>query len=282
MSNWKYHRFSAGNVMLALNLPKAVPDGFGTVPRAVAMYRALQATGTFESLKVISHRDVVGEDGEVTRIQSERDIGAPSGPLHEPQAWRGTFTVGGHDFKVQSVFGYPKMGGRAFLGLSCKMLSGTHDTDAFEAFIDEVNAMEISLEEETPPEPNLVFVSGEMGGGRFGYSSIAREDFGIMTAGSLEGSQGGVHALFEDTPGDGSRALWLITDPYINVTSVSVGSDTDFVSRVLDDSTQFVYKVEPGEVQWPSRTDREAGIKVRITLEDGRILHPDGGWRAEA
>ena len=279
---WAYHKFSNDVWMFGLKLNNPVAS-FGAVPIAVAMQRELAAVNTSQSVKVVSYQEVTDEDGKVTKARSERDIGAPSGPMHEPSAWRGVFDVEGNRFKIPSVFGYPKLGNGAFLGLSCNSETGTHSETVMRGLIERVNTAQIvdEIVEPPPPAPNLVFVSEDVGGGRFGFSLITHEGFGIeRAAGSLEGAElGGICAMYEERPGDGTRDLWLITNPYVNVGAVSIEDDTDWVRRVATNADYWVYHVGAGEVQWPNREAREAGVKVRIEYEDGRILHADGGWR---
>ena len=113
-----------------------------------------------------------------------------------------------------------------------------------------------------------LFVSGELGDGRFGYAASPR--YTGTTGGALEGAPGnGVLALFEDSPGDGSGYLWLITRPDVTFSTVTINGFRISLD-LLDAGEQNLYRGNKGAVPWPDRISRAAGITVRLAERNER------------
>ena len=130
-------------------------------------------------------------------------------------------------------------------------------------------APNVHVEPETQVGSNnsYLFKSGEVGGGRYGFTSITQPENGITNiAGVFELHHTvGVCSLFESVPGDGNGVGWLITKPGVNIEEVVIAGRPATFRMVWDRGDLLYYKAEANDITWPSREDRASGIMVTIT-----------------
>lgn len=111
-----------------------------------------------------------------------------------------------------------------------------------------------------------MFRSGELGGGRYGYSLRTFPRWVVTSAaGHLDGgAEAGIHALYEARPGNGRGAGWIVAGKDHGPLQLKIGKAV-VPFAVADRHGGFVlYRAEPGTVPWPSREERAAGIEVEI------------------
>lgn len=111
----------------------------------------------------------------------------------------------------------------------------------------------------------LRFVSGEVGGGRFGFAKAIFPNWGVtQTGGSLVGAPDDVFTLHEAKPGDGNGALWMVSNNGQYKRIRLAGHEIPI--RVHGhNGREMIYTARENPVPWPSRAERAAGIEVEIS-----------------
>lgn len=134
--------------------------------------------------------------------------------------------------------------------------------------------VEVPEQQQAAPEDNAAtprrFVSGEIGGGRYGFSSITSRPWVIsQTGGSLDRADAdGILACYEAKPGQGNGAGWIATRAGVQVNALHINGERVPFRRVGETSDggerRWLYKADPGTVPWPDRDARAGGIEVVI------------------